>query len=234
MNRPAICRKSFREVSAVDAPQTEALCAAMEELNEMKALTAALDLAEQGVSGFAIFEALSEGIRRVDKRYEAGEYFLADLMMAAHIMRSVMETALVFPEEDRGTCMGRVVICTVQGDIHDLGKQVIREILTHNGFEVTDLGVDAAPDTVVQAIRTHKPHILILSGTLQASALSIRGTIRAVEASGLRKTVRIMVGGPAVKDRSPRLLGADARSDKVLDCLRLCHEFMAQTAGEKP
>ena len=218
----------------MDAPRTEALCAAMEELNEMKALAAALDLAENDVSGYVIFEALAEGIRRVDRRYEAGEYFLADLMMAAHIMRSVMETALAFPEEERGNSMGKVVMCTVQGDIHDLGKQVIGEILQQNGFEVFDLGVDTAPDTVVQALRNHKPQILLLSGTLQASAVSIRGTIRAVEASGLRKKVRIMVGGPAVKDRSPRLLGADARSDTVLDCLRICHEFMAQAAGEQP
>ena len=198
----------------------------------MKALTAAMDLAENDVSAFTIFEALLEGIRRVDRRYQAGEYFIADLIMAAHIMRSVMDTAPIFPEASGGPCMGKVLICTVQGDIHDLGKQMICEVLTHNGFEIADLGVDAAPDTVVQAIRSHKPHILILSGTLQASALSIRGTIRTVEASGLRKTVRILVGGPAVKDLCPRLLGADARSDTVLDCLRICHEFMAQAAGE--
>ncbi len=217
----------------MDAPRMEALCAAMEELNEMKALTAALELTDQGASAFEIFEALLEGIRRVDRHYEAGEYFIADLMMAAHIMRSVMDTALVFPEEGKGPSMGKVLICTVQGDIHDLGKQVIAEILTHNGFEVVDLGVDAAPDTVVQAIRSHKPHILILSGTLQASARSIRGTIRTVEASGLRRSVRILVGGPAVKGLSPRLLGADERSDTLLDCLRICHEFMAQAAGER-
>ncbi len=218
----------------MDDPRLEPLCAAMEELNEMKALAAAMELAESDVSAFAIFEALLEGIRRVDKHYMAGEYFIADLIMAAHIMRSVMSTALVFPEEDRGTSMGRVLISTVQGDIHDLGKSMIGEVLQHNGFQLIDLGVDVAPDTVVQAIRTHAPHILILSGTLQSSARSIRGTIRAVEASGLRKTVRILVGGPAVKGLSPRLLGADARSDTVLDCLRICHEFMAQAAGEKP
>ncbi len=225
--------RSFREVSAVDAPQVEALCAAMEELNEMKALNAALELADNDVSAFTIFEALMEGIRRVDRHYEAGEYFIADLIMAAHITRSVMGAALVFPEEATGPSMGRVLICTVQGDIHDLGKQVICEVLKHNGFEVVDLGADVAPDTVVQAVRSHAPHILILSGTLQASARSIRGTIRAVEASGLRRRVRILVGGPAVKDLSPRLLGADARSDTFLDCLRICHEFMAQAAGEK-
>ena len=217
----------------MDAPRFEALSAAVGELNEMKALTAALDLAESDASGYAIYEALVEGIRRVDKRYEAGEYFIADLLMAAHIMRSVLETALNIPDGERFPSMGKVLICTVQGDIHDLGKLVIADVLRHNGFEVTDLGVDAAPDTVVQAIRSHKPHILILSGTIQASALSIRGTIRTVEASGLRKTVRILVGGQAVKDRSPRLLGADARSDSVLDCLRICHEFMAQAAGDR-
>ena len=206
----------------MDAPRFEALSAAVGELNEMKALTAALDLAESDASGYAIYEALVEGIRRVDKRYEAGEYFIADLLMAAHIMRSVLETALRTPGEERFPSMGKVLICTVQGDIHDLGKLVIADVLRHNGFEVTDLGVDAAPDTVVQAIRSHKPHILILSGT-----------IRAVEASGLRKKVRILVGGQAVKDRSPRLLGADARSDSVLDCLRICHEFMAQAAGDR-
>ena len=218
----------------MDAPQFEALCAAMEELNEMKALTAAAELMESGASAFRVFEALLEGIRRVDGRYMAGKYFIADLIMASHIMRSVMKTAPVYPDGEPGPVMGRVLICTVQGDIHDLGKQVICEILTHNGFEVTDLGVDVAPDTVVQSIRNHRPHILILSGTLLASALRIRGTVRAVEASGLRNTVRILVGGPAVKDWSPRLLGADARSDTVLDCLRICHELMAQAAGGTP
>lgn len=224
----------FREVRAVDDPRLEPLCAAMEELNETKALAAARELADDDVSAFAVFEALGKGMRRVDKRYEAGEYFIADLIMAAHIMRSVMDRAAIRPEESRGPSMGRVLICTVQGDIHDLGKSMIGEVLRHNGFELIDLGVDAAPDTVVQAIRSHKPQILILSGTLQSSARSIRGTIRTVEASGLRNRVRILVGGSAVKGLTPRLLGADARSDSILDCLRICHEFMAQAAGDRP
>jgi len=220
-------------VGALDIPKVEQLCTAVEELDEMKALTVALSMAEEEISAFVIFEALLEGIKRVDRRYERGEYFIADLIMASHIMRSVMDTAVVFPEGEAGVSMGKVVICTVQGDIHDLGKQVVKEVLKHNGFEVIDLGVDTAPDTVVQAVRSHRPDILILSGTLQASVLSIRGTIRTVEASGLRNTVRILVGGASVNGLSPRLLGADRRSDTVLDVLRICHEFMAQAAGER-
>lgn len=217
----------------VEKAGTETLVTAMEELNEMRALTAALGLVEAEVSPVDIFEALLEGIRRVDARYEAGEYYIADLLMAAHIMRSVMDTALVYPEaEERGN-MGRVLICTVRGDIHDLGKRVVREILKYNGFEVIDLGVDVSPERVVEAIRARSPQILILSGTLTKSARTIRETIRAVEQSGLRSTLRILVGGGAVKDLSPRLLGADGKSETALDSLRICHEFMAQAAGEK-
>lgn len=209
----------------------EKLTAAMRELNEMRALTISLDMAERGESAFVIFEALLAGIRQVDERYEAGEYYIADLIMAGHIMRSVMDTALVFPGE-YSRSMGRVVICTVQGDIHDLGKQVVIELLEYNGFEVFDLGVDAAPEAVAEAVRRHAPNILVLSGTLAGSVRSMRAAIRAVERSGLRKSLRILVGGAAVADVSPRVLGADAKGASVLDSLRICHEFMALAAGE--
>lgn len=217
----------------MDSSQARRLTEAMRELNEMKVLSLALDMVEADESAFSIFEALLEGIRQVDERYEAGEYFIADLIMAGHIMRSVMDTALVFPDTEESGSMGSVVICTVQGDIHDLGKQVVAEVLTHNGFRVRDLGVDVSPDAVVEALRNDKPDILILSGMLNLSARSMRETVRAVEQSGLRKGVRILVGGAAVKDVSPRVLGADGKSDSVLDALRACHEFMAMAAGGK-
>lgn len=216
----------------MDTDGREQLIAAVEDLNEMRTLNLALDMAEAEESAFAIFDALLEGIRRVDARYEAGEYFIADLIMAGHIMRSVMDTALVFPGSEEERRMGRVVICTVQGDIHDLGKQVIIELLQHNGFRVSDLGVDTPPRRVVEAVREQQPNILILSGTLSGSARSMRETIRALEESGLRKQVRILLGGAAVKGRSPGLMGADRCGETVLDSLRICHEFMALAAGD--
>ena len=217
----------------LESQQARKLTAAMRELNEMKVLSLALDMVEAEESAFSVFEALLEGIRQVDEAYEAGEYFIADLIMAGHIMRSVMDTALVFPDTEESGSMGSVVICTVQGDIHDLGKQTVAEVLTHNGFRVCDLGVDVSPEAVVEALKQHRPDILILSGMLNLSARSMRETIRAVEQSGLRNSVRILVGGAAVKDVSPRVLGADAKGDTVLDSLRKCHEFMALAAGEK-
>ena len=213
------------------AELTQKLISAMRELNEMRVLTLALDMVEAEESAYTIFEALLEGIRQVDERYEAGEYFIADLIMAGHIMQSVMNTALVFPDTEESGSMGSVVLCTVQGDIHDLGKRVVAEVLTHNGFRVRDLGVDVSPPTVVTALRETVPDILILSGTLNLSARSMRETIRAVEKSGLRQSVRILVGGAAVKDIPPRVLGADGKSVTVLDALQKCHAFMALAAG---
>lgn len=219
-------------VGPLTAELTQKLIAAMRELNEMKVLTLALDMVEAEESAYTIFEALLEGIRQVDERYEAGEYFIADLIMAGHIMQSVMDTALVFPESEESGSMGSVVLCTVQGDIHDLGKRAVAEVLAHNGFRVRDLGVDVSPESTVAALRETKPDILILSGTLNLSAKTMRETVRAVEKSGLRQSVRILVGGAAVKDISPRVLGADEKCGSILDALRKCHALMALAAGD--
>lgn len=217
----------------MDKSQAAALVSAIGELNEMKVLSIAVELAAADVSAYAIFETMLEGIRVVDARYEAGEYFIADLIMAGHIMRAVMDNVLLFPGFEEYSSFGRVLIATVRGDIHVLGKQVVVEVLQHNGFQVEDLGADVAPEQVVAAIGRFSPHILILSGTLSASADSMGETIRAVEAAGLRGGLRVLVGGATVLGRDPLSLGADARSDTVLDCLRLCHEFMALAAGNQ-
>ena len=206
----------------MDMEYADKLTAAMGELNEMKVLSFVLDLTEQGVPTREIRESLQAGIRQVDERYAAGEYFLADLIMASHILRSARNTALNLREPEAPPCPGRVLICTVQGERSDLARQAAVEVLRHNDFLVTDLGADAAPDAVSAAIRAHRPDILVLSASQSTSVRSMRGTIRTVEAGGLRKGLRILVYGNSVKDFSARVLGADGKCATVLDCLRLC------------
>ena len=214
----------------MDRQDAEKLIDAMRELDEMRVLNLAMDLSEQGVSAYDIHETLLEGVRAVGRKYEAGEYYIADVIMAGHIIRSAMKSILIFREDSPGSVRGRVLICTVQGDIHDLGKAAVGEVLRGNGFQVTDLGVDTPPDTVAEAVRKHAPDVLILSGTLSSSSRSMRNVIRTLEQSGLRKTLKVMVGGPAVNGLSPRLLGADAKCETVRDALRLCREFTAPEA----
>lgn len=215
----------------MEAQKLRELSSAMAELNEMRAITLALELVKAEASPVAVFGALLEGFRQVEARCDEGKYYIGDLLMASHILRSVMDTALACPDPEEAGSMGRVLCCTVQGDIHDLGKRVVREVLKYNGFEVTDLGVDVSPERVAAAVEEARPQILVLSGTLKKSVLAIRETIRVLEKHGLRQDLFILAGGRAVDGVSPRLLGADGKSETALDSLHLCHEFMALRAG---
>lgn len=209
------------------------LIEAMRDLNELRVLQLTVEMMADGISSYEIFENLLTGIRAVDSLYEEGEYFIADLIMSGHIMKSVMSKVLVFKGFEEYSSFGRVVIATVKDDIHELGKNVITEILRYNGFEVHDLGVDVSPVKIVEAVQEQKPNILILSGTLNESLGYMAESIRALEAAGLRKTTRIIVGGAPVTKKKASGIGADAISMNVMDCLKLCHEFMAMVAGER-
>jgi methanogenic corrinoid protein MtbC1 len=205
----------------------------MRELDELKVLQCTVELIAEGTSSYEIFECLLEGIREVDAQYEAGRYFIADLIMAGHIMKSVMTKVLVFHDFEEYSSFGRIVAATVKDDIHDLGKNVIVNILRYNSFEVTDLGVDVSMDSIVSAVSEYAPNILILSGALTASAGRMAETISALEAAGLRRRVKIITGGACVTAASAAAMGADAWCDSVKDCLKTCHAFMAMAAGER-
>lgn len=208
------------------------LARTMEDLDELGVLQSSVELAAAGVSSYEIFETLLEGMRRVDARYEAGEYFIADLIMAGHIMNSVMRKVLVFHGFEEFDSFGRVVIATVKDDIHELGKNVIADVLRHNGFEVADLGADVSAARIVETVRTFSPDILILSGTLTDSPKRMAESIGALRDAGLRSGVRIIVGGASVTADSAASMGADFYSAGIKDCLRASHEFMALAAGE--
>jgi methylmalonyl-CoA mutase cobalamin-binding domain/chain len=216
----------------MDQKMGQALVDAMRELNEMQVLSIAMELLIQETPSCEIFDKLMEGVKEVDRLYESGEYFIADLIMAGIIMESVMKKMLLsFSFEEYGS-FGRVVIATVKGDIHELGKNVVTDVLRQNGFEVFDLGVNADPEKIAGAVREHSPNILILSGMLKGSPRYMAETIRTIEHAGLRKPLHIIVGGASVTPELTEQIGADAFSTDVFGCLKICHEFMAAAAGE--
>ena len=216
----------------MDAERGRQLADAMRDLDELGVLQLSVEMTAEGISARAVFEKMLEGIREVDARYETGEYFIADLIMAGHILRSVMRKVLVFHGFEDFRSFGSVVIATVRGDIHDLWKNVISDILKHNGFEVEDLGADVPEAHIIEAVRNRAPDILILSGTLQASADRMAETVAGLEEAGLRQQVRIIVGGSAVTTESSAAMGADAYCAGVMDCLKACHDIMARATGE--
>lgn len=203
----------------------------MRDLDEMRVLQCAVEMVAEGHSSFEIFEVLLDGICEVAELYEAGRYFIADLIMSGHIMKSVMTKVLVFRGYEEYSSFGRVVIATVKDDIHELGKNVITEVLRHNGFDVHDLGADLSSESILDGVNNHKPDILILSGTMSSSQRRMAECIAVLQSAGMRENVRVIVGGPCVTMQSASEMGADAYTGNIIDCLKACHEFMALKAG---
>ena len=161
-------------------------------------------------AGLILREGLGEGMRLVGERYERGEYFLAELVMAGVTMNEAMELVRPFLGRERIGCVGKVVIGTVEGDLHDIGKNIVVSMLQSAGFEVVDIGVDVSPAGFVESARLEEPDIVCMSTLLSVTLPSVEGVVRALEVAGLRGRVRVLVGGRCLNPEMARGFGADA------------------------
>jgi methanogenic corrinoid protein MtbC1 len=186
------------------------LALALADLEEESALQMVEEKLSGGEDPNAIMESCRAGMTEVGRRYEAGEYFVSDLMMAGEILKQV--TARITPhlKGDGAEAKGKVVVGTVKGDIHDIGKDIVVAMLTSNNFDVTDLGVDVPAERFVEAVRDSGASILGLSGLLTVAFDGMKETVQALEAAGLRDRVRVMIGGGPVTEKVKEYTGADA------------------------
>jgi 5-methyltetrahydrofolate--homocysteine methyltransferase len=166
-------------------------------------------------------EALTRGIRIVGEKYGRGEIFLTELLMAAEAMKEGMN--LIYPELQKQRRelrnIGSVVIGTVAGDIHDLGKNIVAALFSAHGFEVTDLGVDVPDQLFVEKVRELKPNILGLSALMTSTIPKQRDIINLLKKEGLRESVKVMVGGAAVNEEFAREIGADGYAENANDAV---------------
>jgi 5-methyltetrahydrofolate--homocysteine methyltransferase len=181
----------------------------------------------EGEDPMAILGAAREAMDIVGRCFEAGEYFLPELIMSGEMMNQIGE--LVKPElakmpqvETKGT----VVLGSVAGDIHDIGKDIVAFMLDVNGFEVHDLGVDVAASQFVASIQEIEPEVVGLSGFLTLAFDSMKDTVAAIEAAGLRDRVKIMIGGGQVNDQICTYAGADAYGDDAMEAVKLAQKWM--------
>ena len=168
-------------------------------------------MVEDGPEPTAILDAAREAMDIVGQRFEKGTYFLPELMMAGEMMAQI--TDLIKPEMDKlpeVERLGKVLIGTVEGDIHDIGKNIVTFMLDVNGFDVLDLGVDISPQKFVETIGDFQPQVVALSGFLTLAFDAMKDTVTAIEAAGLRDDVKIMVGGGQVNEEISKYAGADA------------------------
>jgi len=190
---------------------TDQLVEAIVDMRDDEAVAIARDRIAAGTDPLEILAACRDAMAEVGNRFESGDYFVPELILAGEVLRSISE--LVKPLMTGASAQAtkaRIVLGTVAGDIHDIGKDIVFFMLDVNGFEVIDLGVDVSVQTFVDKVGELKPKIVALSGFLTLAYDSMRDTVKALEAAGLRGDVKIMIGGGVVDEQVRAFTGADA------------------------
>lgn len=209
--------------------ERQSLIAHVADLNENKVLALVEQWVAQGHDPLAIIEDCQEGLRQVGERYERQEYYLSGLIMGGEIFREVMELVQpIIQEQFTGKESGVILLGTVQGDIHDIGKNNLSMLLTCYGFSVHDLGVDVPPSEFLQQAAQLRPDIIGLSGLLTTSYDAMKETIdllRASEDAALR-AVPIIIGGNQLNEQVRQYVGADYWLNDAMSGVRLCQKLL--------
>ncbi len=181
--------------------------------------------------GTAITQGIIPGMGVVGDKFESGEYFLSELVVAAEVMKEGMKVINPFLKEDSLQAAKKVVIATVEGDHHDLGKNIVTTLLISQGFEVADLGTDVSPARILAAVKEHHPEILGMSALLSLTMVKMGETIEVLKEAGLRDKVKIIVGGTPVTPEFADSIGADYRALNALEGVKKCVAWV--TPGER-
>jgi corrinoid protein of di/trimethylamine methyltransferase len=187
---------------------------------------------EQGLDPLAcINEGLSPGIDRVGELFATGEYFLPDLIMGGDAMKAalaILEPALAGDQERK--LLGKVVLGTVEGDLHEIGKTLVGTMLTANGFQVTDVGVDKSAAEFIAAIKETQATLVGASALLTTTMLQQQKLIDAIEEAGLRDQVKIMVGGAPITESWADKIGADGFAEDAISAVALAKRLAGAAA----
>lgn len=157
-----------------------------------------------------INDGLTAGMDVVGEKFEAGEYFIPDMLASAEAVGAAMEILAPHLEKSGIKSKGSVLFATVQGDLHDIGKNIVSILLRGAGFSVKDIGNDIEPQAIVDAVKEEKPDILALSALLTSTMMSMKDTIEALKEAGLRDKVKVVIGGAPVNEEFATQIGADA------------------------
>ncbi len=168
-----------------------------------------------------VAEYLTPAMDEIGRRFEASECFVPELLLAARAMKGSME--LIQPRllADGVELLGRVIVATVKGDLHDIGKNLVAAVLEGGGFEVIDLGVNVEPEKIIATIKEKDVQIVALSALLTTTMPAMRTSIEALEDAGVRDKVTVLVGGAPVTQRFADEIGADGYSDSAVGAVAL-------------
>jgi trimethylamine corrinoid protein len=198
------------------------------DLKEQEALDAVKTALDGGADPMGILAQAREGMKIVGERFGKEEYFIPDLIYSGEILKGI--AALVEPHiKDSGAeaeKLGKVIIATVAGDIHDIGKDLVVFMLDISGFEVFDLGIDVPVQTIVDKVKETGATVVGLSGFLTLAFDAMKETIDALSEAGLRDNLKIMIGGGQIDDEVKKYTGADAYGKDAMAAVNLAKEWL--------
>jgi 5-methyltetrahydrofolate--homocysteine methyltransferase len=163
----------------------------------------------------------------VGKRFECEDYFVPELLLSARAMKAALEPLRPLLAAAGAEPVGRVVIGTVKGDLHDIGKNLVASMLEGGGFEVTDLGTDVSAEKFIEAVKTKNANIVCLSALLTVTMPSMRAIIEALKTAGVRDKVKVMIGGAPVTEQFAREVGADAFGENAGTAVQIARKLTA-------
>jgi len=187
---------------------------------------AAEEVVSSGIPAYkAVIEGMAKGMEIVGQKYEDGEYFLAELIMAGETMKEGMTVLEPYLKAGDIKSAGKVVIGTVKGDLHDIGKNVVVTLLKAANFEVVDLGVDVSAEQYVEAVKQNSPDIVAMSALLTTTMIEMEGIVKLLKKEGLKKKVKIIIGGAPITPEYAKKIGADAAAKDAVEGVRTCTQW---------
>jgi methanogenic corrinoid protein MtbC1 len=204
---------------------------ALADLDEDLTLLLVRESLDENLAPASILKACQDGMTEIGARFECQDYFVSELIMSGEIFKQI--TAILDPLLEAGgrERIGKIVFGTVRGDIHDIGKDIVVNMLKSAGFEVVDLGVDVSPARFVEALKESGATVLGLSGLLTLAFDSMKETIRALADAGMRDKVRVMVGGGPVDGNVCKAVGADDWGADAQHAVRLARQWCQAPAA---
>ena len=205
------------------------LADALASLDEDEVRRLVREKIDAGIEPMSIVDECRMGMDIVGERYKSGDYFLSELIVSGEMFKEAM--VVVEPKLKAGKQadpLSKMVLGTVKGDIHNIGKDIVATLLTAAGFEVYDLGINVQPNVLVEKLVETGAPILGMSGLLTPSFESMKETVKAVEAAGLRDKVKIIIGGGIVTEKVGEYVGADAFTNDGHEGMEICKRFVKE------
>jgi 5-methyltetrahydrofolate--homocysteine methyltransferase len=182
---------------------------------------------DRGEDPIVILNDVKTAMKIIGDKFSEKEYFLPELIMSGEILKDIFEVLQPKLKEGAGgATKGKIVLGTVAGDIHDIGKDIVRFMLDVNGYEVIDLGVDVPAEKFIAAVKEHTPKVLALSGFLTLAFDSMKEIIEKLTADGLRDSLKIMIGGGTIDERIVEFVGADKYGESAVEAVKLADQWM--------